>query len=113
MAADAYNVNFDKFPTSVHQFSSPRQAFAVTPSDTQDLTNAANAVPTPFYAKALYIGVAGDVKVTMAGDKGAAGPAGVEQPVVFKSVPVGLLNVQVRRVWSTGTAATNIVALTD
>lgn len=109
MAEDLYSVNFDRWPSNVQQFWYARQAFAVTPNDNQDLPNAAGTAPTPFYAKALYIGVTGDVKVTMAGDKGNPTSA----PVVFKSVPVGLLNVQVRRVWSTGTSATNIVALTD
>jgi hypothetical protein len=65
---------------------------AVTPSDGADL-----AVP----ARALYVGVAGDVKVnTIDGTS-----------TVFKAAPVGVLPVQCSRVWSTGTAATNIVAL--
>lgn len=108
MANDAYVVTSDRFPVNLSPQQPARQAVAVTPSDTQDLTNAANAAPTQFYAKALYIGVSGDVKVTMAGDKNVA-----DSPVVFKAVPVGVLNVQVRRVWATGTAATNILALTD
>jgi hypothetical protein len=114
MPADTYDVNRDKFPTNVHQFSYARQAFAVVTDDNKDLTNqTAGFTNAPLYAKALYIGVAGDVKVTMAGDKGAAGPAGAEAPVVFRAAPVGILNVQARRVWATGTTATNILALTD
>lgn len=79
--------------------SQARGALAVTPSDTVD-------IPSP-YAKALYIGVAGDITVLPinAKDTGDA--------VLFKAHPVGYMPVQVRRVMSTGTAATNIVALTD
>src|SRR5260370_6612326 len=81
----------------------PRLEFRVTLSNTQDLQNSSG---TPSYAKALYIGVSGDVKVTMAGDKTNSGTSGnAENPVIFKAVPVGPLNIQVRRVWSTGTTA--------
>ena len=65
--------------------------FAVTPSDTNDLL---------VLTRGLYVGVSGDVKVTcMAGNVttlvGLA--AGVFHPI------------RVRRVWATGTTATNIV----
>lgn len=69
-------------------------AVAVTTSDTVDLARA----PT----RALYVGVAGDVKVDMMnGDLG----------VTFKAAPVGILYIRVTRVYATGTAATNLVAL--
>jgi hypothetical protein len=71
-----------------------RRAAAVTPSDTVDLSE--------FAARGLYIGVAGDVKVDIL-ESGTG--------ITFKSVPVGFLAVSVRRVYSTGTTATNIVAL--
>lgn len=70
---------------------------AITPSDTTDLDR---------YAKALYVGVSGDVKVLAAGDDDAGG-------VTFKSHPIGYLPVRVRRVLATGTTATNLVALYD
>ena len=76
-----------------------RNAVAVTKSDTIDLD---------LYAKALYIGVTGDVAIVTAGDRTSAGTA-----VTFTAVPVGILAVQVRRVMSTNTTATNIVALYD
>lgn len=69
-------------------------AVAVTPHDT-------TLLPTGV-TRALYIGVTGDVTVLMA-DGGTA--------VLFKAVPVGVLPVRVQRVNSTGTTATNIVAL--
>ena len=69
-------------------------AVVVTTNDSTDLTKA----PT----RALYIGVAGDVKVDMM--DGSAG-------VVFKAAPVGVLPIRVTRVYATGTTATNIVAL--
>lgn len=71
------------------------KAVAVTPSDSTDLANTATA---------LYIGVSGDVKVTLAND--TAGTS-----VVLKSMPVGLYHMRVSRVWNTGTLATNIIAM--
>lgn len=66
------------------------RAVAVTPSDTGEHN-----------CTALYIGVSGDVAVVT-----AAGNA-----VTFKAAPVGILPVQVSRVKSTGTTATDILAL--
>lgn len=51
--------------------------------------------------RGLYIGVSGDVVVTMAG--GAT-------PITFKAVPVGVLPIQVTKVLA-ATAATDIIAL--
>lgn len=67
-------------------------AVALTTSDTDDLVKTCNA---------LYIGVAGDVKVDMAG----------VGTVVFKAVPVGIHRIRAKRVWAAGTTATNILAL--
>lgn len=61
-------------------------------SDTVDFTN---------YANALYIGVTGDVKVDLV----------VGGTVTFKAHPVGYLLAAVRRLYSTGTTATNILGL--
>ena len=80
-----------------------RRCAVVTPSDTKDLTDATGDA-LPSYAQRLYIGVAGDVKVMGAGDTTG---------IVFKAHPVGYMNMAVRQVFSTGTAATNIVALFD
>lgn len=66
--------------------------FAVTPSDTVNLSSP---------ARALYIGVSGDVV--------AINPKGVA--VTFTAAPVGILPIYTTRVNSTGTSATNIVAL--
>lgn len=71
-----------------------KNAFVVTPHDTNELVN--------FSARGLYIGTAGDLTVTMVG----AGEA-----VLFQNVPVGTLDVIVRRVHATGTTAADIVAL--
>lgn len=70
-----------------------RRAVAVTPSDTVDLIDV---------ARALYIGVSGNVSVEMA----EAGST-----IVFVGVPIGILPITVSRVNSTSTTATNIVAL--
>ncbi len=68
-------------------------AAAVTPADGTNLSSA---------TRGLLVGVSGDVKVTM-----AAG--GV---VTLKNMVEGVVHpLQVIRVWSTGTTATNIIAM--
>jgi hypothetical protein len=66
-------------------------AVAVTPSDTTDLHN----------VRALYIGTTGDIAIVTIG--GAS--------VTFANVPVGFFPVRCTKVKSTGTTATDIVAL--
>lgn len=64
----------------------------LTPSDSTELA----------VTRGLYIGGAGDVKVDMA----------VQGTVTFVGVLAGsLLPIQVKRVYATGTTATNIVSL--
>jgi len=68
-------------------------AAVITKSDTANL---------PASARRIWVGGLGDVKVdTIGGDT-----------VTFTAVPAGtVLPVQVRKVYSTGTTATNMVAL--
>ena len=69
-------------------------AAAANLSDTVDLTTSP--------AKSLYIGGAGNIKVTLIDGS----------TVTFSGVPVGtILPVVVTRVFATGTTATNILAL--
>ena len=69
---------------------------AVTPSDTVDL---------PDITRAVYVGGAGDLTVIFQDDATAT-------PVTFKAVPVGtVLAIAVGIIKSTGTTATNIVAM--
>jgi hypothetical protein len=105
----AYASGFDRFQGVAADAIMPaRRAFAVVTSDTKDLTDPTGDAD-PFYAKGLFVGGAGTVKVTMAGD--VAEPS---TPVTFSGVAAGtFLNVQVRRVWATGTTATLILALMD
>ncbi len=79
---------------SVPAGSQARTAVAVTKSDSVD---------QPF--KALYIGVTGDVTIL------PINATDDSQTVLFKAHPVGYMPVQVRRVMSAGTTATNIVGL--
>ncbi len=51
--------------------------------------------------RALYIGTTGDLAVRMADGN----------TITFKTVPVGLLPIQVDKVLSTGTTAAEIIAL--
>lgn len=92
MAYDTSKDPHQSFPTVPYQ---PRSVTAVTPSDSTDLDP---------YCKALYIGVAGDVTVIPKINADSAS-------VTFKAHPVGYMPIQVRRVLSTGTTATNILAL--
>lgn len=66
---------------------------AVTPHDTNELTT---------YSRGIYVGGAGNVKVTTVdGDA-----------ITYVAVPVGVtLDIQAKIVWSTGTTATNLLAL--
>ncbi len=69
-------------------------AVAVTPDDDNDLTQ---------IKAALFVGVGGDVSVDM---------SGTGDSIVFKNVPSGsFMPIQVDRVNSTSTTATNILAL--
>ena len=69
------------------------RAVVIAPNDAVDLTVSGAVV---------FVGVGGDVKVTtVSGDT-----------VVFKNLADGsILPVQVRRVWATGTDATDMIAL--
>lgn len=79
------------------QFTGFTHAFTVVPADGADQA-------VLFVPKGLYVGGAGDVKVTTA----------LGDTVVFKAVPVGtFIPVKVNRVWATGTTATFIVLVGD
>lgn len=84
----------DSFETYNTGLTSPiREAVAVIPSDSIDLTD-----PT----RAVYIGGAGDLDVTMVSG----------QRVTFQSVMGGVAYpLRVARVWAAGTTATGIVGL--
>jgi hypothetical protein len=73
----------------------PAGAFSVTPADS-DFTGSPS-----YYARSIYVGGTGDLKVrTFNGED-----------VVFKSVPQGTtISLIIKRVWSTGTGATLLVA---
>lgn len=73
--------------------ASYQKAAAVTPSNTVDLDPVASA---------LYVGVAGNITVDLEG--GGTG-------ILLKSVPVGILKMRIKRVYASGTAATDMVAL--
>jgi len=72
--------------------SSADAAIAVTPNDSTVLAT----------TRGLYVGVSGDVAVVTKGHGTS---------VVFKNVPAGILPVRVTKVLSTGTTATDILAL--
>lgn len=78
------------------------RAAAVTPSNTVDIPSVSTQDGTGNNGCVLYIGGDGDVKVTTAGG----------DTVTFTGLLAGMfIPVQVLRVWSTDTTATNIIAL--
>lgn len=78
--------------------SSGQIAVNVTPSDTANLTMPSGSN----YTKGIYVGVAGDLKVRMT--NGA--------DITFTNIAAGIFQpISVLRVFSTGTTATNIVAV--
>jgi hypothetical protein len=82
---------FSRFQESV--VSPVTNAAAVTPHDTNELG---------YVTRAIYVGATGDVKVAMQ-DSGE---------VTFLDVPTGaVLPVRVKKVFATGTNATNLIAL--
>ena len=73
----------------------------VTPDDNNDLTN---------NSRALYIGVTGDVEVTMVGNTNVVGTDATG--LLFEAVPAGtILPIAVSRVRATDTTASGIIAL--
>ena len=76
------------------RWSPAASAVAVTPSDSTELT---------YVARALYIGVGGNVAVKLRDDSTAVVLVGVAEGSV--------LPLQVKQVMATDTTATNIVAL--
>ena len=84
----------DSFSSSMPGLSSPgANAFAVTGNDSADLS---------FATRGLYVGGAGDVKLTTVGGN----------TVTFAAVPAGaVLPVRAARIFATGTSATNLVGL--
>ena len=66
-------------------------AVSVTPSNSVDLTDD---------SACIYVGVAGDVKVTMVSG----------ETVTFTALANGFHPILVNRIWATGTTATNIMA---
>lgn len=79
---------------SVPVSSNAQGAVVITPNDSADLTT----VPT----KGIYIGVTGDVKVTL--NDGST--------VTFTSLSSGVIHpLSVKRVFAIGTTATNILAV--
>tara|TARA_R100000900_G_scaffold145687_1_gene132248 strand:+ start:2091 stop:2357 length:267 start_codon:yes stop_codon:yes gene_type:complete len=78
------------------------RAAAVTPSNTTTIPSVSAQGGSGNNGCVLYVGVAGDVKVTTAGG----------DDVVFTGILAGsFVPVQVIKVFATGTTATNIVAL--
>jgi len=84
----------DSFAAHQAGLDSPAEsAFSITPADDSDLSHV---------TRGLYVGTSGDVKVDMAnGDT-----------VTFNSMSAGVVHwLRVKRVYSTGTTASDIVGV--
>ena len=106
MTNPLYTVEPDRYLAASHADWPARYATAITPSDTANVAIG----PAGCYAKALYVGVSGNLTVITAGD---TTNNNLGTPVLFSNVPVGWFPVQVRAVMNTGTTATNIVGVAD
>jgi hypothetical protein len=87
----------ERYPIPREAGSPARKAFAITPSDVAELST---------WATFLYIGTAGDLTVTPVGNSADTG-------ILYADCPAGWVPVQVRKVWDTGTDATDIVGHSD
>lgn len=84
----------DAFQSHSANLATPGEnAFAVTPNDSADMD---------FVTRAIYVGVAGNVKMTLLGGT----------TVTFVGlVAGGLYPLRVKRIWSTGTTASNLIGV--
>lgn len=85
----------DPFTSTSDSITAPaRQAFAISPDDTQDLST---------FTKAIYVGAGGDVVIR---------PIGSASDVTFANVQSGtILDVRCRAIRQSGTTAADIVGL--
>ncbi len=82
---------YDKFRT--HLESPAQDAFAISGDDSTDLTNS---------TRSIYVGGSGNIKVTTVDGT----------TVTFNGAVAGsIIPVRVKRVFSTGTTATNLIGL--
>lgn len=72
--------------------------FAITPSDSDDLNR---------YSRYVYVGTAGDLKVALVGQDADQ----TNVVVTLTGLAKGFYPLRIRRVYATGTTATNLVAL--
>lgn len=75
------------------------RAFVVTTSDV-------TVIPV---TRGIYVGVSGNITVRMADFINDPNPA--YDNVLFANVPVGILPIQVDKIYAAGTSATSLVAL--
>jgi len=90
---DKFN-QFDKDNTVENYFGPVRQAFAVTPHNTNDLSQ---------ITRAVYLGASGDLNVLLVGDS---------TPVVFKGLAAGVFHpMRAQKILVTSTTAADILGL--
>ncbi len=77
------------------QESPARNSFAITPDDSAEVGT--------IQPRAIYVGVSGDITMSLYGDGGV--------DTVWLSVPVGILPVHPKFIRATGTTASGIIGL--
>lgn len=82
----------DGTPQSPHLTSPGQHAALVSPSDSADFANV---------SRALWVGTAGDIKITTQGG----------ETLVWPSVTVGWHPMRLTRIWATGTTATGMMVV--
>lgn len=92
-----YNALLDRYPTQSDNGGAAARSDVIVPSDTTDFS---------VYYTSLYVGVSGDitcVPIRNASDTG----------ILYKNVAIGFFPIAVRRVYVSGTTATNMVGNRD
>lgn len=74
----------------------------ITPSNTNNLTLSGGSIEAGETGACIYVGTGGNLRVTMLGG----------QDITFRNLPSGaFLPIQVKKVWATGTTATDLLSL--
>jgi hypothetical protein len=92
-----YDKSLDRYQVPSSNGGPGGRADALTPNDSGEFVA---------YYSALYVGTSGDLAVTPMRNT-------ADTSVIFKNVPVGWFPVSVRKVWSTGTTASQIIGVRD
>lgn len=92
-----YDSTKDRYPIPSDNGGCASRGDVIVPSDTTDFA---------VYYTSLYVGVSGDITCVPMRNASDTG-------ILYKAVPLGFFPIAVRRVYATGTTATNMVGNRD